>query len=164
MLHVQNVKERRGKRSNLILLFDRKWSNWNPLRLITWVARQPKDSSNCPFSFMLVLWKILLPLVTILYEMRWLEVLVPTLAGDPTMTLKISFNYHCQTSSQNNGKETAAIWPRNNAIMQIAQQLSPSLCFGNAISLNYMRHCIWVVSSFGSLLITRSSLLLQLCL
>lgn len=48
-----------------------------------------KTAPNCPSSFMLELWKILLPLVTTLYEMQWLEVLVPTLAGNPTMPLKI---------------------------------------------------------------------------
>lgn len=89
MLLCKMSKKKKGKRSNLRLRFDRKWNNWNPLRLITRVARQPKDGSNCPSLFMSELWKILLPLVTTLYEMQWLEVLVPTLTDNPTMPLKI---------------------------------------------------------------------------
>lgn len=89
MLLCKMSKKKEAKEVISFSFFDRKWNNWNPLRLITWVARQPKDSSNCPSSFMFELWKILLPLVTTLYEMQWLEVLVPTLTGNPTIPLKI---------------------------------------------------------------------------
>lgn len=50
-------KKKRGKWSNLCLRFDRTWNNWIPLRLITRVACQPKDGSNCPSLFMRKLWK-----------------------------------------------------------------------------------------------------------
>lgn len=53
----RNVKRRGGgvswhREVISVSLFDRKWNNWNPLRLITPVARLPKDHSDCPLPFM----------------------------------------------------------------------------------------------------------------
>lgn len=100
-------------------------------------------SSNCPSSFMFQLWKILLPLVTTLYEMQWLEVLVPTLTGNPTMP----FNYHCQTSIQRTGKETATVWLCNNLILHIERHFSP--LFWSKLILNKVLHMcsklIWIL-------------------
>lgn len=42
-MSVWKMSKRKKKTTNLFLLFDRKWNNWNPLRLITRAARQPKD-------------------------------------------------------------------------------------------------------------------------
>lgn len=40
-----------SKGSNLPRCFDRESNNWGPLSLITREARQPKEHSNCPRSF-----------------------------------------------------------------------------------------------------------------
>lgn len=73
------------KKSNLHHFFDRKWNNWKPLRLITRVARTPKDGSSCPSSFMSELWKRSLPLDTSFYAMQRLEVPRLALIVDPTL-------------------------------------------------------------------------------
>lgn len=159
-------KEKRGKRSNLRLCFDRKWNNWNPLRLITWVARQPKDGSNCPSLFMSELWKILLPLVTTLYEMQWLEVLVPTLTDNPTMPLKIHLSVtaveHRSWAMGRKQKQSGSVIMSLCIIHNISHPHCIFIFLGNSILLNYIRYPIQATSSLRSLLLMDlSSLLLK---
>lgn len=110
-------------------------------------------SSNCPSPFMSQLWKILLPLVTSLYEMQWLEVLVPTLTGNSTMPLKT----HLSASTVKHRFRDLEKEKQQRVCSNVT--FSPS--FWSALILNKVLHTccqfIWIL-----LPIAWSSLLLQL--